>query len=151
MKALILLPVVIFMSIGCGASGIQYQAAAADAMRTINDQAVVVVEEQCGSKSAEAASNTAVSVDQAQADAEAVLDTCRDISASQHLVAEAHTTWVAAMLKQISSDEFEMESLLVLAVQAIRLYSDAQVLAERIGIELPAIPDSVQGLIGSIR
>lgn len=151
MKHLIFLPLVMLMSIGCGASGVRYQASALQATRTMNDEAVLVIEQQCAFKSAEAARNPDVTTDQAEVDSSAILETCEEISAAQHLVAESHTTWGKALLKQISDDEFEMEALLTLAVQLVVLYGEVQVVADQIGIELPAVPDVLQGLIGAVQ
>jgi hydroxylamine reductase (hybrid-cluster protein) len=129
------------LSFGCGASGIQIQAQSATALRTVNDDAVELIETACEEKSAEAANNANVTTDQAEVDAQAILETCHAIKDAQHAVAASH-------LAAIAEDEYDLQALILLATAVIRLYGEVVPLAARLDIELPELPPIVNTLTG---
>ena len=136
------------LSFGCGASGIQIQAQSATALRTVNDDAVELIETTCEEKSAEAANNANVSTDQAELDAQAILETCHSIKDAQHAVAASHDTWSMALLAAVAEDEYDLQALLLLAMAVVRLYGEVVPIAASLDIELPELPPIVNTLTG---
>ncbi len=149
MRGMWIIALIIWMpAMGCSVSSIQLQAQSARAIRTLNDDAVELVEVTCEEKSAAAASNRAVTPDRAEVDALAILETCEAIKNSQHLVAEAHGAWVAGLMKAIAEDDDDPAALMALAIAAVRLYGEVVPLAAMLDLELPEVPEFVLGLIG---
>jgi len=146
MKWIAILSVVV--STGCGASALQVHAQAAEAVRILNNDAVELAEEACEQKSSLAARNPDVSTDQAEEDANGVLEVCVEIKDAQHLVAEAHMVWVMALLNAMSEDGIDLQSLAFLAIAVVRLYVEVIPIAARLDITLPEVPLIVQQVTG---
>jgi hypothetical protein len=134
---------------GCGASGLKLQAQAAYGFRTLNDEAVAVIETVCEEKSEEAALDESVSTDEADANAAVILSTCREIEDIQHPLAEAHLTWVMTVSAVLAGkDGFSVEDLAPLGGAVVRLYHEMGPLARRLDITLPRVPAWLLSAVG---
>jgi hypothetical protein len=141
-----LLVLVVFCA-GCGASALSMHATAANAVRTLNDEAVVIVEEQCEVKAHAAAEDRTVTVDQAEAQANAVIEACEGIEDAQHAFAAAHGVWVSTLLTFMAEDSFDAGASLRLARDILQLYVELVALAGQLDIELPELPGALSGLV----
>lgn len=133
---------------GCGAGAIGAHAAAADAVRGLNNTTVDLIETTCRNKALDAARDPSVTTDEAEANARAVAETCHTIENAQHTFAAAHDTWVSFLLKAIADDEFQDQASIRLLVDVVRLYGELVPLAADFGIELPELPPLVTQLLG---
>lgn len=133
---------------GCGAGAIGLHAAAADAVKKVNDEAVPIVETTCQAKADAAARDPNVTTDEAEHNAQEVVDTCTTIEDSQNAFAAAHDLWVSFLLSAVADDEFDAQASLRLGIDALQFYQTIIPLAARLDFELPAIPDFVLDLLG---
>jgi hypothetical protein len=132
---------------GCG-SAIGLHAGAAKATKEVNDTAVTVIETTCREKADSAARNPDVTTDQAQADAQQVVETCNQVQNAQHAFAAAHDVWVSFLLSAIADDEFDLQASLRIVVDLARLWGDLVPLTADFGIELPELPPLFTNLLG---
>lgn len=133
---------------GCGPGAIGAHAAAADAVREINNTTVDLIETTCRQKALDAARDPSATTDEAEANALAVAETCHTIENAQHTFAAAHDTWVSGLLQAVAEDEFDVQASIRLAVDVLQLYGELVVLAADFGAELPELPPIVLQLIG---
>lgn len=135
---------------GCGGD-LALHAAAADATRTVNKTAVALIETNCRTAAVEAASNSAVTVDEAEANAADVTARCTVIKDAQHLFAEALDVWVSVLVIAVANDDFDVAAAAPLVLDVIRLYEVLPPLVAHFGWTLPEVPVLVLKLLGDGR
>jgi hypothetical protein len=144
-----LVVVVALLAAGCATSGLKLQAQAAHGFRTLNDEAVGLVQVACEDGSADAASDESVSADVAASNAERILSTCREIRDAQHPLAEAHGLWVMGVSEVLAeTGDKSLEDLVHLGAAVIRLYHELVALARRLDIALPDLPSWLLRAVG---
>ncbi|MCP4204263.1 MAG: hypothetical protein GY769_20290 [bacterium] len=138
---------------GCGPSTLQLHAQAAEAVRTLNNEAVDLMESEIdceGDALAIANEDPPANADDdtRRARADTVIEKCRAIETTQHAIAAAHTLWVSALLTAISTERFDTQVLLSLAADAVRFYIELIPLGAHFDLTLPEVPQLISGFLG---